>query len=237
MPAKATTRAASFFAGLGLLVFGTAHAADLPIYEPVAQVPIYEWSGFYLGGIVGYGWSDKDAVEVDPEEEDELDRASYDVDGVIAGIEASYFWQTSNVVLGAQFDVAWTGMSGSEFLDAEDLDDKISTDIDWMGTFTAVLGVPWERALPYIEAGGAWVRENHKFTDSASSASTDDSRLGWLLGAGLQYQFNPQWSGKIEYNYIFLGSESYNFEMGDEDERIKVDQDIQTIKAGISYRF
>src|SRR5262245_46006900 len=51
------TIAAIAFSGAGL-----ANAADLgrrPIYKTppvVAPVPIFNWTGFYLGGHLGYGW-------------------------------------------------------------------------------------------------------------------------------------------------------------------------------------
>src|SRR3954451_16412197 len=43
-----------------------AHAADLPraappaYAPPVYAAPVFTWSGFYIGGQVGYGWSDFD---------------------------------------------------------------------------------------------------------------------------------------------------------------------------------
>src|SRR4051794_41899583 len=42
-------------AGVGLLAFGApASAADLPFKAPVSRT-LYDWSGWYLGGHVGYG--------------------------------------------------------------------------------------------------------------------------------------------------------------------------------------
>ena len=34
-----------------------------------------------------------------------------------------------------------------------------------------------------------------------------DVRLGWTAGAGLEYAFNQDWSAKIEYLYVDLGSD------------------------------
>jgi hypothetical protein len=41
------------------LMVGTAQAADMPVKAPVYKAPVAEtlsWTGFYVGGNVGYGW-------------------------------------------------------------------------------------------------------------------------------------------------------------------------------------
>src|SRR6202166_2820644 len=41
--------------GLGMLMFdGPAMAADMPLKAPVLR-SVYDWTGFYVGGAVGYG--------------------------------------------------------------------------------------------------------------------------------------------------------------------------------------
>jgi outer membrane immunogenic protein len=35
-----------------------ASAADLPVKAPVAASPVYNWTGFYVGGNAGYTWAD-----------------------------------------------------------------------------------------------------------------------------------------------------------------------------------
>jgi len=37
------------------------------------------------------------------------------------------------------------------------------------------------------------------------------NRWGWTLGMGLEYAFLPNWSAKIEYDFIDFGSQTYNF--------------------------
>jgi len=46
-----------------VMVAGAAQAADLPNKKPVYKAPVaaqFSWTGFYIGGHVGYGWGDKD---------------------------------------------------------------------------------------------------------------------------------------------------------------------------------
>jgi outer membrane immunogenic protein len=61
-----------------------------------------------------------------------------------------------------------------------------------------------------------------------------------MVGVGLEYGFTPNWSFKIEYNYMDLGSETYTFVdtvtgvgLGD----LEIDQQVHVVKAGINYRF
>src|SRR5271170_4084903 len=56
----------SIFAGAGLSLFvgGFAHAADMAVKTPPAPVVApYSWTGFYIGGNIGYGFGDGD---IDP---------------------------------------------------------------------------------------------------------------------------------------------------------------------------
>ena len=42
----------------------------------------------------------------------------------------------------------------------------------------------------------------------ASSASVSKSKVGWTAGAGAEWMFAHNWSAKLEYLYVDLGSES-----------------------------
>ena len=44
---------------------GVASAADLAVKAAPYVAPTYDWSGFYLGGFIGGGWSHNDASEPD----------------------------------------------------------------------------------------------------------------------------------------------------------------------------
>ena len=55
------------FAGLILLASTGAHAADFPSQPqpyraPIAVSPAFDWSGFYIGAMGGYGWSNTATV-------------------------------------------------------------------------------------------------------------------------------------------------------------------------------
>lgn len=45
---------------VGLAASVTARAADLPAPAIAPTPPVYDWTGFYIGGNVGYGWNQGD---------------------------------------------------------------------------------------------------------------------------------------------------------------------------------
>ena len=68
--------------------------------------------------------------------------------------------------------------------------------------------------------------------DSSDFTSLDETRIGWALGAGVEYAFQRDLSIKIEYLYMDFGSDrSENFD-GD---RFRHENDIHTVKVGLNY--
>jgi opacity protein-like surface antigen len=51
-----------FLAGVAVtaIMAGSAFAADMPLKAP-PQVLAYDWSGMYIGGVVGGGWGTSDS--------------------------------------------------------------------------------------------------------------------------------------------------------------------------------
>ena len=70
-------------------------------------------------------------------------------------------------------------------------------------------------ALVYIKGGAAWADSNYNINTSIAGASISGSasttRLGGLLGFGVEYPFLPRWTAKLEYNFISFGNQTLNF--------------------------
>jgi outer membrane immunogenic protein len=114
---------------IAALVFGApAQAADAPVRGPYYKAePVFNWTGFYVGGHVGYGWGDLGGA---------------DVDGFLGGVQAGVNWQFSrNWVIGFEADIAATdiGVGGLRQ--------------DWLFTARARLGYTFDRTLLYVTAG------------------------------------------------------------------------------------
>jgi outer membrane immunogenic protein len=95
-----------------LLIGGLAQAADLPVKAPVykaAPVVPYSWTGFYVGGNIGYGLARNQTTLNDPLQ---LvvpffipERFNLQPGGVIGGVQAGYNWQAGKWVFGLEIDI------------------------------------------------------------------------------------------------------------------------------------
>jgi outer membrane immunogenic protein len=102
---------------------GSAFAADLApaprMYTkaPVAAAAVYDWTGFYVGGNIGYSWgSSASTLSLsDAASGTILNSAStkFDMDGVIGGGQIGYNWQKSDWVFGLEADIQGSGEKGS----------------------------------------------------------------------------------------------------------------------------
>ena len=60
------------------------------------------------------------------------------------------------------------------------------------------------------------------------------TRTGWTVGGGLEYGFTPNWSAKIEYN--FMDFEDARFTLVGVP-LVDISQQAHVVKGGINYRF
>jgi len=246
--------------------FGIALAATLilgwsgsvwagAIYEPEASLkdvvtPTHNWSGFYAGAHLGYGWSDKDWTLIQnagnqPSNQIGTIITSHDADGWLGGIQLGANHQMDNIVIGGELEISWSDMDGYStwtpqggpnagvFRDA-------STDINWMLLLSARAGLAFDKTLAYVKAGVAWADED--YTHTGGSVGTprflkgDDRRVGWLAGVGLEHAYDENWSVKLEYNYIDFGDERISLTDGDRTALFDVDQEMHVVKVGVNYR-
>ena len=117
----------------------------------------------------------------------------------------------------------------------------------WITTLAARFGVtngPW---LFYGKAGGGWVGNddftiNNLTTGTSITASNNNTNSGWLLGAGIEWAFAPNWSAKVEYNYLGLDDRTFIVPAGvpgflPGDTFTQSNRNIQMVKVGINYLF
>jgi outer membrane immunogenic protein len=104
----------------GLFGANSALAADLPapVYTkaPVYVDPGYNWTGFYLGGNLGYSWgrsSDTSSFTNGAGTSLSTSIGSSNLDGIVGGGQAGYNWQMQSWVWGLEGDIQGTGERGS----------------------------------------------------------------------------------------------------------------------------
>src|SRR6266849_8259322 len=208
-----------------------ALAADLaarPYTKAPAYVaqPIYNWTGFYIGGHLGGAFAGDNSLTGN--------------DGrFLGGVQGGADYQfASSWVIGIEAQYSWLGNSNNGVLFPGGV--LVTSNSDQLGSVTGRLGYTWGPALLYAKGGYAW-RDNNNIGVSVAGVpvafTTDGSHKdGYTVGAGLEYMFAQNWSAKVEYQYYNFGKTNFvtpavlaAFGSTRNDEH--------TVKAGLNYRF
>jgi outer membrane immunogenic protein len=115
------------------------------------------------------------------------------------------------------------------------LTDKVTS----FETLTGRLGWAADRSLFYVKGGAAWDQTSGAINGPPgfSSESHSATNGGWVAGGGWEYAITPQWSGKIEYDYMGFGDRTINYPLTTAGTVNFTHQNLQTIMAGLNYRF
>jgi outer membrane immunogenic protein len=163
--------------------------------------------------------------------------ATFDMNGGVFGGQIGYNWQRDRLVLGVETDIQWSGQKGSAnflcaapvlgpclpgltFVPAGATGTAMSMQqkLEWFGTLRGrggVLVMPnW---LLYVTGGLAYGEIQTNTTLSgftlnglavAGGATTNATKTGWTVGVGLEGRIAGNWTGKVEYLYMDLGTVS-----------------------------
>ncbi|GGF56250.1 outer-membrane immunogenic protein [Azorhizobium oxalatiphilum] len=214
-----------------------AMAADLAARYPVKAVvapvvPVFSWTGFYVGGNLGYGGGTNDYAFGTPLTSV---TGSANAGGFVGGGQIGYNYQfANNVVLGLETDIQWTGIENN--VSAASL--NVSTSLDYFGTVRARLGYAIDRFLPYVTGGLAYGKTKtsanlaYITNDIFSGSSTN---TGWTVGGGVEYAVTGNWTFKTEYLYVDLGSNDYTSLTTTD--AMSVDNAYHVVRAGLNYKF
>lgn len=214
----------SGIAALALLATSfQAEAADIPrpVYKGGVRpvVAYYNWTGFYAGITAGYGWAKSDW---------DVPAVSNSPKGFMVGGTLGYNYQTGAFVWGIEGDGSWSDVKGSVTC----LGLTCETSNRWFATARGRLGYAFDRFMPYITAGGAFGEVRARVNPAGTTASS--TRTGWTAGVGMEYAFLGNWTAKIEYLYVDLGSFNPNFAAP---ATRSVDFTENIVRAGLNYKF
>jgi outer membrane immunogenic protein len=234
-------------AGLSVAVAQSAFAADFapPIYKDLPMPPAFSWTGFYVGVNGGGGWGQTShtasfgATGALP-----LTTGYFDVDGGLAGGTFGYNYQIGHWVLGAETDLDWSDIKGTQsrnvIVAGTAGQFSLSSELMWLDTTRVRVGWANDRVLFYGTAGGAFGGLQTNANASASlvgagggvTAMSGDTqtRFGWTVGAGIEYAFLNNLSAKVEYMYVDLGTQNQLLV-----DAVKFNTNI--VRAGLNLRF
>ena len=228
-------------------------AADLP-RKAQAQAPLvapaYDWTGVYVGANLGHGVSNDPSRSVltlgVPGAFDTFNLSSQ---GVLGGGQIGYNWQPApSWLLGIEGDIQATAQTNATacvtFCAPLGLITQASQKLPWFGTLRGRLGWTNGQALYYVTGGWAYGRVTSNYAvqigPPLDSHSFGETRSGWTIGAGMEAQLGGNWTGKIEYLYVDLGTVTNSFAytplpLATYLETSEIHDHI--VRAGVNYRF
>jgi len=239
-----------------------ASAADMapaPVYTkaPPPVVAIYDWSGFYIGGNGGGGWAHKcwdrntglGGVFFAAE-------GCSDPSGGVAGGQVGYRWQRDHWVFGVEAQGDWADLKGSNttlFVPFRPVGINLlppfvpygnQSQVNALGLFTGQVGYAWNNVLFYVKGGAAVTDDKYNGFSPITGVIFDtasETRWGGTVGAGLEFGFAPNWSVGVEYDHLFMGTQTLDFHFTaapfafSREEAIRQDVDIVTVR--LNYKF
>jgi outer membrane immunogenic protein len=198
---------------------GITNAADLALKARAAPsdfspLPMSTWTGFYVGLNGGGGWGTTSHSATGSIAGNTLASGDFDASGGLFGGTIGYNYQLSGPwVAGLEADLDWADISGSKSFTSAFVSGAVSSRLDWLDTFRGRLGYSFGPSLLYVTGGAAYGSVTSQVSAStailggiAGFVGQSDTRLGWTIGAGYEYRFTPQLSGKLEYLYVDLGT-------------------------------
>jgi outer membrane immunogenic protein len=218
-------------AALVLACGSVANSADLRARRAAPSVfsptPIMTWTGLYVGlnGGVGWGTTNHNLAGATT--------GDFDVSGGVFGGTIGYNFQMGPWVYGGEADLDWAHINGSRtgpFGFA-----NFTSTLDWIDTVRVRIGYSFDpSSLLYFTGGAAY----GSVTASAGgpligipvALGQSDTRLGWTLGVGYERMFTPRWSGKLEYLYVDLGTNTQALA-----DSVKFNTSI--FRGGVNWRF
>ncbi len=239
----------------GLAGIQAASAADmgLPLKAPPPPPPAWTWTGFYIGGNAGAGYGQVDQQLNFPGPGfGPMAFDSQPISGFLGGAQLGYNWQMPNapVVLGIEGEWDWAGLSGTapcnlNFFGAI-VGMNCNVQENWIADVAGRIGFTADRALIYVKGGVAWAGNQYNGTIfplvGQIPVTASETKVGGLLGVGVEYAVIGNWSAKLEYDFIDFGSTNNAMTIGgvavpSTIVNLGVRETVSEVKFGINYRW
>jgi outer membrane immunogenic protein len=271
-PTSASGRTNEAFAAISVvlaailtaLIPPAAWATDLPLPMPtiVPELPAvsapYNWSGFYVGGHLGYLWG---RTHVD--DNGVTTERNAPTEGIIGGVLAGYNWQIGAAVFGLEGDFAWTrahgvGAGGSDGGGTGGTEgggtgstggtDPIlipvithgpnSYDVRWTSRVRGHVGYAFDNWLVFAAGGFAAAdvsfREGTITTTFVPAPVSGGKYYGWSAGGGIEWAFTRNLVARVEYFYDDYSHKDYVGVLGNP---YRVSLTGQTMRGALAWKF
>jgi len=235
----------SLLAGTAALAIAAsaAQAADLPSRRiapapvpMIAAIPVFTWTGFYVGVNAGYGWDTNSNNTVFVPGVGYVSNSGSN-GGFVGGGQVGYNYQMGMFVLGAETDIQYAdlGHNNNGYYAGANYGNHNSG--NWFGTARVRAGVAFDRALIYATGGFAYgdIGGRGAYYDPALGyyGGGSSTNTGWTVGGGVEYAFTNNLTAKVEGLYVNLDS-GHNDYLGYGNRN---NSEFGVVRAGLNYKF
>jgi high affinity Mn2+ porin len=214
-----------------LAASGAAQAADQPKPATLPN-PLIDWSGFYVGGHVGYGQGYGRNTLFDPNPA----TADASFGSLFGGLQFGYnYLLPSRLLVGIEGDISFPNYLDDGIVAARVTPSSaVIEKLDFVSTVRGRAGYAFDHWLFYTTGGFVWSQA--RFLEDPNATGNEDkvlrSRAGWALGAGAELAIAPGWTARLEYLYDHLGKASGTFPSGTAYESTTVD--LNSVRLGLN---
>jgi len=217
-----------------------AAATVLAAMPALAADPVAMPSGFYVGAHMGYLFGTANATLAYPEGAASAGGSSA-IGTLSGGAQGGYeYIFPSRLMLGVEADFTFP-----DFIDLAPVLSYRSTangsgndQLTYLATLRGRIGYNMGGWTPYVTGGLALAAMRNSLVDATSgseNATSNNVRLGYTVGGGVDYALDKRWTARLEYLYTHLGLAGYQFTPWPG--RYDSQYDLQQVRVGLNYHF
>jgi outer membrane immunogenic protein len=238
---------------LAACIAAAAFCAE-PAFAAPPAAPVFDWTGFYIGGQVGGGWHASQGTRLNNPSPDfpiGFVSPTLHTSGFLGGGYAGFNYQIDRFVIGIDGDYSWANLSGSNTsVGLFGATDPTIGHQDWIATLAGRLGYAINDWMLFGKAGWAWegVHANGEGFSAAGvftgvGINPEHTRNGWTFGTGIEWGFARNWSAKLEYDYVKFNTANVHFIIVPSPagpvsiNQFSVVSSLNMVKLGIAYRY
>jgi outer membrane immunogenic protein len=220
-----------------------AVVALLAVSPALAGSPVYNWTGFYVGGNIGGVRAENKSQEVgeliwfDPAPGTVYGASAT---GVIGGVHAGYNWQFQQFVFGVEGDISAASANANTTRLTGFGSTMVQTaSLTGLATLRGRAGFAVDRALLYLTAGVATGKVHDRVVDPINDVIWDTGgwRTGWTAGGGFEYAVAKNWTVKAEALYVDFGSSDALMNDTNTAYRFRFKDTATVARAGFNFKF
>jgi outer membrane immunogenic protein len=199
------------------LNYKLANVGDMgaPVYAASpAPASAWNWTGFYVGVNAGGSIGRDPTTQARSNGITTTTFGTFTMSpaGFIGGGQIGYNYQFApHWVVGVEGDFQGASQTDSSCVGGCDAPASFTaTDtqkVNWFATARARFGYTGSPFLWYVTGGAAWGEvHNEFFVNRQAPASANFNQSGWTIGGGVETHLGGNWTAKLEYLYLDLGS-------------------------------